>query len=57
MIIIMSKISGLIMTLVGFIIILINAISYIFNLDLMSPALVILGIIFVVIGMKSSNKK
>ncbi|MFA6022622.1 MAG: hypothetical protein WC781_00880 [Candidatus Pacearchaeota archaeon] len=50
-----NKISKYIMVIIGFIMLLINAISYIFNLDITSPAMVVLGLVFVVIGMKISN--
>jgi len=39
------------MALIGLIMILINALGYIFNWDITSSALVIMGIVFVVIGM------
>jgi len=51
-----KKVQGLIMAIVGFIMILINAVGYIFNLEVKSSALTILGIIFVVIGMKMQKE-
>jgi len=50
-----NKISGLIMTIIGFLIILTNAIGYVFNVGIKNPALVIMGLVFVVIGMKLSK--
>lgn len=46
------------MSVVGFILLLVNAISYIFDLEMKSSSLTILGLIFVVIGLKTrkSNK-
>lgn len=46
-----KKISGYIMTIVGFVMLAVNAIAYLFNLDFKAPALAIMGIVFVVIGM------
>jgi len=45
-----------VMSVLGFILLFINAISYLFNLDMGHPALTILGIVFVVFGKKLSNK-
>jgi hypothetical protein len=47
-----QKISGYIMAGTGLIIILINAVSYIFGLDFKHPALTIMGLVFAVIGGK-----
>lgn len=54
-----QKFLGYIMFGIGFFIILLNAVSYIFKLNGTSPSILILGIIFVVIGMvnvRKSNK-
>ena len=51
-----QKISGYFMAIVGFIMLLINAIGYIFNLDIKHPALTVMGIVFVVIGMGRVRK-
>lgn len=55
-----KKISGYIMAIIGFIMLLINAIGYIFNLDIKHPALTVMGIVFVIVGMgivKKSKQK
>ena len=44
------------MPAIGFALLLINAVGYIFNLDIKNPALVVLGIVFVVIGMNKIRK-
>lgn len=44
------------MAIIGFIMILINAVSYIFNLDFKQPALVVMGLVFVIIGMQLAKK-
>jgi len=51
-----KKVSGRIMVVVGFIMILINAIGYIFHLDITSAPLTIMGLVFVAIGMKIARK-
>ncbi|MFH1248991.1 MAG: hypothetical protein V1660_02475 [archaeon] len=51
-----QKISGYVMALVGFALILMNAISYVFDLDMKSSALSIIGIVFVAIGMRIIKK-
>lgn len=43
-------INGYIMTIIGFVIILFNALCYIFNWDYKSSPLVIIGIVFIGIG-------
>jgi len=48
----MNKNPGLVMAIVGVVLILINAIGYIFNLNIKSPTLVILGLVFLAVGMK-----
>lgn len=44
------------MAIVGFVLLAINAIAYIFNLDFGTPALTVLGLVFVVIGMGMVRK-
>lgn len=46
-----QKIFGYIMAVTGFLMLLNNAIGYIFHLDSKAPALTIMGLVFVVIGM------
>jgi len=50
------KLSGYIMATVGFIMILADALSYIFSWELESPIFLILGVVFVIIGMRSYRK-
>jgi len=45
-----QKISGYIMATVGFVMLLINAVSYIFGLDFRHPALTVMGLVFVTVG-------
>lgn len=52
----MKKIHGYIMAIVGFIMLLINAIGYIFHFDFKAPVITILGLIFVVVGMTITRK-
>jgi len=52
-----QKISGYIMAIIGFIMLIVNAAGYVFNLDIKSPALTIMGLVFVVIGMKIVRNK
>jgi len=52
-----KKINGYVMFGVGGVILLINAISYIFGLDFKHPALTVMGLVFVVVGMKIARKK
>jgi len=40
-----------IMAVIGFALILINAIGYLFDLGIKNPALVVMGLVFVIIGM------
>ncbi len=49
--------AGRIMVILGFFLILINAIDYVFGIGINSPILLILGLIFVSIGMKIKNEK
>jgi hypothetical protein len=44
------------MASIGFLMILINATSYIFGWETKSPALSIMGIVFLVVGTKSIRK-
>ncbi|MFZ5390784.1 MAG: hypothetical protein ACOZAJ_00725 [Patescibacteria group bacterium] len=46
-----QKISGYIMAVIGFIMLVTNAIAYLFHLGFKSPPLTVIGIVFVVIGM------
>jgi membrane protein implicated in regulation of membrane protease activity len=50
------EISGYIMAIVGFVMILINALSYILGWNLKSPAFTILGLVLIVIGAKTARK-
>ncbi|MCX6764702.1 MAG: hypothetical protein NTU58_03340 [Candidatus Nealsonbacteria bacterium] len=52
-----NKISGYIMTIIGFAMILTNAIGYIFRLDIKSSAFGVMGIVFVLIGLKIARKE
>jgi len=52
-----KNISGYIMAVIGFLMLLTNAIGYVFNLDVKHPALTVMGLVFVVIGMKLFKKK
>jgi len=51
----MNKKQGYVMAIAGFVLIVINAISY-FTTDSTLPILGILGLVFVVIGMNSVKK-
>lgn len=53
----MEKISKYIMLIVGFIILLVNAVGYLFDLDIKHPALTIMGLVFVTVGMQVARKK
>ena len=48
--------AGLGMAIVGFVMLLINALSYLLNWDLKSPAFTVLGLVFVVIGAGTARK-
>jgi len=50
------EISGYIMAIVGFVMILINALSYLLGWNLKSPAFTILGLVLIVIGAKTARK-
>jgi hypothetical protein len=50
------EISGLIMAIVGFVMILINALSYLLGWTWKSPAFTILGLVLIVIGAKTAKK-
>jgi membrane protein implicated in regulation of membrane protease activity len=50
------QLSGYVIVITGLIMILINAMSYIFNWDLKSPVFTILGLILVVIGARTVKK-
>jgi hypothetical protein len=49
-------IAGYIMTIAGFVMILVNALSYIFRGDLRSPAFTILGLVLIVIGARTAQR-
>jgi len=51
-----QKNSGYIMAGVGFVMLLVNAFGYIFDWDIKSPAFTVLGLIFVMIGLKRARK-
>ena len=51
-----QKISGYIMASTGFIMLLANAVSYIFDLSFKHPALTVMGLVFVVIGGSTIRK-
>jgi len=51
-----NKASGYIMAGIGFAMLLANAFSYIFDYGISSPAFTILGIVFVVGGLKTARK-
>lgn len=50
------QISGYGMMITGFVMILVNALSYLFQGDLKSPAFTVLGLVLVVIGAKTARK-
>jgi len=50
------QVSGYIMAVVGFVMILINALSYLLGWNLKSPAFTILGLVLIVIGAKTARK-
>ena len=51
-----QEISGLIMAVVGFLMILLNALSYLLGWTWKSPAFTILGLVLIVIGAKTARK-
>ena len=51
-----QRISGYIMAGAGFVMILINALSYLLGWDLKSPAFTILGLVLIVIGARTARK-
>ena len=51
-----SQVSGYVMACIGFVMILINAVSYLLDWDLKSPAFTILGLVLVVIGARTAHK-
>jgi len=46
-----EKIRGMTMATIGFLMLLLNALAYIFGWELKSSALTIMGLVFVVIGL------
>lgn len=48
---------GLIMAVIGFLMLVFNAINYIFDFGYKNPAFTVLGIVFVVVGMKMRKKE
>jgi hypothetical protein len=51
-----QQISGYIMAGVGFVMILVNALSYLLGWELKSPAFTILGLVLVVTGVRTAGK-
>jgi hypothetical protein len=51
-----KRLSGIIMFCIGFVMILISALGYLFNWDTKSPALTIMGLVFVAIGLQMARK-
>jgi membrane protein implicated in regulation of membrane protease activity len=51
-----QQISGYIMAFVGFVMILMNALSYLLGWDLKSPAFTIVGLVLIVIGARTAKK-
>lgn len=51
-----QQVSGYLMAGVGFVMILINALSYLLGWDLKSPAFTILGLVLIVIGARTARK-
>jgi membrane protein implicated in regulation of membrane protease activity len=51
-----QEISGYIMAIVGFVMILINALSYLISWSWKSPAFTILGLVLIVVGAKTAKK-
>lgn len=47
-----KKIKGYIMAIIGFILLLYNALSYLLGWESRNPAFTVLGLIFVVVGLK-----
>lgn len=45
------------MFIIGFVLLIINAVGYVFDLGFKHPAFTVLGIVFVVIGMKKTKNK
>jgi len=50
------EISGYIMAIVGFVMIMINAFSYLLGWTWKSPAFTILGLVLIVVGAKTARK-
>jgi membrane protein implicated in regulation of membrane protease activity len=50
------EISGYIMAIVGFVMIMMNAFSYLLGWSWKSPAFTILGLVLIVIGAKTAKK-
>ncbi|MDD1701011.1 MAG: hypothetical protein LUQ04_09505 [Methanoregula sp.] len=50
-----QQMSGYIMAGAGFVMILINAVSYLLGWDLKSPAFTILGLVLIVIGARTAR--
>lgn len=47
----MKKVLGYLIAIIGFILILISAINYIFSLNFQTTALFVIGIVFIIFGM------
>jgi hypothetical protein len=50
------QVSGYIMAGVGFVMILINALSYLLGWDLKSPGFTIFGLVLIIIGARTARK-
>lgn len=50
------QLSGYGMMITGLVMILVNAVSYLFDWDLKSPAFTVLGLVLVAIGAKTARK-
>jgi hypothetical protein len=51
-----KKTSGYVMAGIGFLMLLVNALSYIFGWSLKTPIFTVLGLVFVLIGLKNVRK-
>ncbi len=51
-----KKIQGYIMAIIGFILLLFNALSYLLGWESRNSAFTVLGLVFVIIGMKKGRK-
>lgn len=51
-----KQFSGYVMAFIGFAFLLVNAYAYIFNAEPKSPALVVMGLVFVVVGFRIAKE-